>query len=41
MAYNQLYNNLIKLFSFDTQGALVGYNESDSGSVIYTFQKRI
>ncbi len=31
----------IKLFSFDTQGALVGYNESDSGSVIYTFQKRI
>lgn len=31
---------LIKLFSFDAQGALVGYNESDSGSVIYTFQER-
>lgn len=30
----------IKLLNFDTKGRLVGYNESDSGSVIYTFQEK-
>ncbi|MCM1373299.1 MAG: hypothetical protein NC113_09645 [Bacteroides sp.] len=30
----------VKLFGFDTQGALVGYNESGSGSEIYTFREK-